>query len=101
MADAVKAPGVFDIGPPVHGAKQVVVIVVVGGHYLSPPRYWAGGLADVGEVVPGDDLDIGDTAVGDQAGPGVQTCRPSQAISLSERRSHFLPIKSRPSSAPS
>ena len=73
MTDAVKAPGVLDVRPPVHGAEQVVVVVVVGGHYLRAISYLGGRLADVGEVVSGDDFNVGNTAVGDQAGPRVQT----------------------------
>ena len=74
MANTVEAPGVLDVCPPVHGAKQVVVVVVVGGHYLGARRDVDRGLAHVGEVVPGDDLGVGDAAVGHQTGPRVQTC---------------------------
>ena len=73
VADTVKTPGVFDVGPPVHRPEEVVVVVVVGGHNLTALRYLAGGLADVGEVVSGDDFNIGNTAVRDQTGPGVET----------------------------
>ena len=73
VANTVEAPGVFDVGPPVHRPEQVVVVVVVGGHNLTTLRYLAGGLADVGEVVSGDDFNIGNTAVRDEAGPGIET----------------------------
>ena len=34
-----------------------------------------GRLADVREVVPGDDFHVGYTGMGDQTGPGVKTCK--------------------------
>ena len=36
-----------------------------------------GCLADVREVVPGDDFHVGYTGMGDQTGPGVETCEMS------------------------
>ena len=82
VADTVEAPGVFDVCPPVHCSKEAVVntilnlfytlqfdllivVVMVGGYNLTILRYLAGCLADVGEVVSGDDFNIGNTAVGD------------------------------------
>ena len=68
---------------PVHGAKEVVIVVVVRGDNL---RWGAvdgnGRLADVREVVPGDDFHVGYTGMGDQTGPGVKTCKMS-VVSLS------------------
>ena len=52
----------------------MVVVVVVGGDDLAALGNLDGGLADVGEVVPGDDLHVGHAAVRDEAGPRVQSC---------------------------
>ena len=38
---------------------------MVGSYNLTILRYLAGCLADVGEIVSGDDFNIGNTAVGD------------------------------------
>ena len=51
----------------------MVVVVVVGGDDLAALGNLDGGLADVGEVVPGDDLHVGHAAVRDEAGPRIQT----------------------------
>ena len=48
--------------------------MVVGGDDLAALGNLDGGLADVGEVVPGDDLHVGHAAVRDEAGPRVQSC---------------------------
>ena len=58
---------------PVHGAKEVVIVVVVRGHNLR----WGtldgdGCLADVREVVSCDYLHIGHTSVRDQTCPRVK-----------------------------
>lgn len=63
VANAVKTPGVFDITPPVHGAKEVVVVVVVRGDNLRWGAFDGNGrLADVREVVPRDDFHVGNNA---------------------------------------
>ena len=46
---------------------------MVRGHNLLTLGDRDQGLADVGEVLPGDDLDVGDAAVGQEARPGIQT----------------------------
>ena len=51
----------------------MVVVVVVGCHNLVPCRGPDRGLADIGEIISGDDFHIWNTAMGDQAGPGVET----------------------------
>ena len=72
-ANAVKFPVIPDVLPSVSGAKQVVVVVVVGGDDLRTLGDVHEGLADVGEVRLGDDLDVGNTAVGHQTCPWIQT----------------------------
>ena len=59
--------------PPVCGTKEVVVVVVVGGDNLRALGDVHEGLADIGEVRLGDDLDVGNTAVRHQTGPWIQT----------------------------
>ena len=39
-------------GSPVHGAKEVIIIVMIGGDHLITLRNPDSGLADVGKVVP-------------------------------------------------
>ena len=51
----------------------MVVVVVVRGHNLLTLGDRDQGLADVGEVLPRDDLDVGNAAVGQEARPGIQT----------------------------
>ena len=63
----------MDVFPPVCRAEEVVVVVVVrGDDFLAP---WDGHhrLADVGKVIPRDDLDVGDAAVRKEARPGIQS----------------------------
>ena len=47
--------------------------MVIRGHNLLALGDRNQGLADVGEVLPCDDLDVGDAAVGQEARPGIQT----------------------------
>ena len=70
-ADTVKLPVVVDVFPPVCWAEQVGVVVVVWGHDLLTPGDGHQGLADVGEVLPRDDLDVRHAAVRQQARPGI------------------------------
>ena len=51
----------------------MVVVVVVGGDDLRALGDVHEGLADVGEVRLGDDLDVWNTAVGHQTCPWIQT----------------------------
>ena len=46
---------------------------MIRGHNLLALGDRNQGLADVGEVLPCDDLDVGDAAVGQEARPGIQT----------------------------
>ena len=46
---------------------------MVRGHNLLTLGDRNQGLADVGEVLPRDDLDVGNAAVGQEARPGIQT----------------------------
>ena len=47
--------------------------MMVRGHNLLTLEDRDQGLADVGEVLPRDDLDVGNAAVGQEARPGIQT----------------------------
>ena len=68
---------------PVHGAKEVVIVVVVRGHNLR----WGAvdgnrRLADVREVVSSDYLHVGHTGMGDQTSPRVKACKMSTDLCL-------------------
>ena len=48
-----------------------MIMVVIGDDLFSSLDV-DGGLADVGKVLPGGDLGVGDAVVGHQRGPGVE-----------------------------